>query len=184
MWPKHHKHHDYKKQNSSWSMTSCFKPSRRLQQGGNWLVITGHAAIYKDWIIWFDIFVQEKAKFAVNFPGSFLALASRREDSGKKPGSCIFDMGWGCRIPDFASSYHMIMRFNIKALSYEIRVRGVCPLTRTQACSPGHWRKKTPERSHSDLKESHNSDPNALTARNIQGIWRLFLVHFTALSGE
>lgn len=71
-------------------MTSRSKPSRRLQQGGNWLVITEHAAIYKIWIVWFDIFAQEKAKFAVNFPGSFLTLASRREDSREKPGSCIF----------------------------------------------------------------------------------------------
>lgn len=41
-----------------------------------------------------------------------------------------------------------------------------------------------PARPLSDPKESHNSDPNALTARNIQGMRRLFLVHFTALSGE
>lgn len=104
--------------------------------GNNWTNLQN-----LDHLIWY--ICPENSVNAVNFQGSFMAL----EESEIKLSSCIFDMGWGHGIPDFTSSYHVIMlpaQFNIKELSYKIHVRSMCPCTWTHKCSsPGHLTKNT-----------------------------------------
>lgn len=163
------------------------KASRRLHQWGQWSGIMGRKQMLKIseiWTIGFDTFALKTVKFTVISQRPSVPLVRRDEST-----SCIFDMGWGHGIPELTPTYHMIMllgQFNIKKLSYEMPVSGVCPCAWTQTGLPGHlstnsvtWTFAT-----SDLTESQNSDPNTLTDRNILSIWRLFLVHFTALSGE
>lgn len=136
------------------------------------------------WTVWLDVFELKSVKLPVKFPRSFMALASRKEEGTMKLPSCIFDSG---RIPKFTSSSPLITlhgQFNIKELSYEIHVRGVRPQREHK------FNKPTPPNRHLNVshiqiwQKSQNSDPNTATAWNIRGIWRLFLVHFTALSGE
>lgn len=69
--------------------------------------------------------------------------------------SFIFDTGRGQRIPEFTSSSPMITlhgQFNIKGLSDEIHVRGVCPQREHKFNNPPP--QPSPERfPHSDLTE-------------------------------